>query len=64
MLLFGAVCADDFLPDVLFLTAFKPTTQHPKLQNLLLFVSHFTEISFMSSILGPGHPHTNTKVLL
>lgn len=49
MLLSGAVCSDDFLPDVLFLTAFNPSTQPAKLQNLLLSVSRFTEISLQPS---------------
>lgn len=43
------VCSNDFLPDVLFLTAFNPNTQPAKLHNLLLFVSRFTEISLQPS---------------
>lgn len=49
LLLSGAVCSDDFLPDVLFLTAFNPSTQPAKLQKFLLSVSHFTEISLQPS---------------
>lgn len=49
MLLSGTVCADDFLPDVLFLTAFNRTTQPAKLLNFLLFASRSTEISLQPS---------------
>lgn len=49
MLLSGAVCSDHLVPDVLFLTAVNSNTEPAKLQNLLLFVSRFTEISLQPS---------------
>lgn len=48
-LLSATVCADDFLPDVLLLTALTPTSHPAKLQNVLVLVSRFTELSLQPS---------------